>query len=82
MNNEELDTKAVGKNYYALLWLALYVIIFFSFSYVLEHEVNKESPITVENGTFRWGADEPTALENININIKQGSLTAVSIFET
>ena len=39
-----------------------------------------ESPITVENGSFRWGNDEPTVLENINVNIKQGSLTAVSIF--
>ena len=29
---------------------------------------------------FRWGNDEPTVLENINVNIKQGSLTAVSIF--
>ena len=44
----------------------------------VEHEPCEKAPITVENGTFRWGINEPIVLENININIQRGSLTAVS----
>ena len=45
----------------------------------VEHSPDSKAPITVQNGTFRWGSDEPTALEDINIDIQKGSLTAVSI---
>ena len=33
--------------------------------------------IKIRNGTFKWGKDEPVILENINFNVKPGSLTAV-----
>ena len=33
--------------------------------------------IRIRNGTFKWGRDEPVILENINFNVKPGSLTAV-----
>ena len=33
--------------------------------------------IKIQNGTFKWGKDEPVILENINFNVKPGSLTAV-----
>ena len=41
---------------------------------------NKEEKdaIVIENGSFGWDHDSPNVLEEINIRIKPGSLTAVS----
>lgn len=35
-----------------------------------------ENALSIENGTFSWGLDEPT-LKNINITVKRGKLSAV-----
>ena len=45
---------------------------------MIENQKCKTKAIMIENGTFRWGSDEPIALENINMEIKKGSLTVVS----
>ena len=43
---------------------------------VQENELTEQ--IRIRNGTFKWGKDEETViLENINFNVKRGSLTAV-----
>ena len=46
---------------------------------MIEHDVSETKAIVVENGSFRWGSDEPIAVEGVDIEIQQGSLTAVSI---
>ena len=33
--------------------------------------------ILIQNGTFKWGKDEPTTLKDVNLDIKPGSLTAI-----
>ena len=33
--------------------------------------------ISIQNGTFKWGKDEPTTLKDVNLDIKPGSLTAI-----
>ena len=43
----------------------------------VEHDVKEKDPVVVENGTFRWDPDSPTVLEDINMRVKRGSLTAV-----
>ena len=45
---------------------------------MIEHEPSETEAIIVENGTFRWGTNEPIALEEIGVDIEKGSLTAVS----
>ena len=45
---------------------------------VIEHKTSDNMAIVVENGAFSWGNDEPIALDGIDIEIKKGSLTAVS----
>ena len=43
----------------------------------VQHNHDDTTPIKIDNGCFRWGRDEPTVLENVNIKIEKGSLTAV-----
>lgn len=43
----------------------------------VEHNANEKDPIVIDNGTFRWAADEPVVLEDIGVRVKAGSLTAV-----
>ena len=45
---------------------------------MIENQNCKTKAIMIENGTFCWGSNEPIALENINMEIKKGSLTVVS----
>ena len=45
---------------------------------MIEHEPTETEAIVVENGTFRWGSNEPIALEEVDLKIQKGSLTAVS----
>lgn len=35
------------------------------------------APLTIENGTFAWGPEEPPTLKNINFTVNKGSLVAV-----
>ena len=44
----------------------------------IEHQPSETEAIIVENGTFGWGSDEPTVLEDVDIKVLKGSLTAVS----
>ena len=44
---------------------------------MVTHKEDKDA-IVIENGNFRWDYDSPTVLEDINVRIKRGSLTAVS----
>ena len=41
------------------------------------HEPSAKLPIEVKNGTFKWGEDAPEVLNDINIKIEPGTLTAV-----
>ena len=41
------------------------------------HDPEIQDPILIEDGTFKWGEDEPEILKDINITVKKGSLTAV-----
>ena len=45
---------------------------------MIEHHKSETKAVVIENGTFRWGSDEPIVLEDVNIEIQKGSLTAVS----
>ena len=47
----------------------------------VDHDANEKCPVTIENGTFRWASDEPICLEDVNIEVKRGSLTAVSTYK-
>ena len=47
---------------------------------MIEHEPSETEAIVVENGTFRWGSNEPIALEEVDFKVKKGSLTAVSTY--
>lgn len=47
------------------------------FYFSVEHNEEAKDPIAIENATFKWASDEPTVLEDVNIHIKKGSLTAV-----
>ena len=44
----------------------------------IENQPSDTEAIIVENGTFGWGSDEQTTLEDVNIKVTKGSLTAVS----
>ena len=41
------------------------------------HDKTVKEQIRVQNGTFKWGKDEPMILKNINFSVKPGSLTAI-----
>ena len=45
----------------------------------VQHDANEKCPIIVERGTFRWASDEPVVLEDIDVTVQRGSLTAVSL---
>jgi ATP-binding cassette subfamily C (CFTR/MRP) protein 1 len=45
----------------------------------VEHNASEKEPIVIENGTFRWSSEDPVVLDQINVKIKRGSLTAVSV---
>ena len=44
----------------------------------IEHQPSETEAIIIQNGTFGWGADEPTILEDVDIKVRKESLTAVS----
>ena len=44
----------------------------------IEHQPSETEAIIVENGSFGWGSDEATVLEDVDIKVLKGSLTAVS----
>ena len=44
----------------------------------IEHQPSETEAIIIENGTFGWGTDEPTILEDVDIKVSKESLTAVS----
>ena len=44
---------------------------------MVSHKEEKDA-VVIEKGSFRWDYDSPNVLEEINIRIKRGSLTAVS----
>ncbi|XP_014250122.1 multidrug resistance-associated protein 1 isoform X2 [Cimex lectularius] len=43
----------------------------------ITHDDKPEEPLLMEDGSFKWGADDPAILKNINIKIKPKSLVAV-----
>jgi ABC-type bacteriocin/lantibiotic exporter with double-glycine peptidase domain len=43
----------------------------------VDHDPEVVDPILIEDGTFKWGEEEPEILKDINIRVKKGSLTAV-----
>ena len=43
----------------------------------VSHDPEIRDPIVIEDGTFKWGDEEPEILKDINIRVKKGSLTAV-----
>ena len=45
---------------------------------MIEHQKSETKAVVIENGNFCWGKNEPIVLEDVNIEIKKGSLTAVS----
>ena len=45
---------------------------------MIENQKSETKAVVIENGTFSWGSNEPTILEDVNIEVKKGSLTAVS----
>ncbi|XP_055308031.1 ATP-binding cassette sub-family C member 3-like, partial [Sitodiplosis mosellana] len=42
----------------------------------VSHDPSDETPLSIENGTFSWGNDEP-CLKDINLQVKNGSLVAI-----
>lgn len=42
-----------------------------------EDNIEKDDAINISSGIFRWGREEPVCLENINVAVKKGSLTAI-----
>ena len=43
----------------------------------VDHKTEEGEAISVSDGNFRWGPDEPLVLQDISLKVKQGSLTAV-----
>jgi len=43
----------------------------------VQHDQNVPYTIHIQNGNFRWGENDPNVLNDINLCIKPGSLTAV-----
>ena len=43
----------------------------------VQHDPEIKERIKIQNGSFKWGANEPTVLHDINFSVKRGSLTAV-----
>ena len=47
---------------------------------MIKNETSGTEAISLKNGSFHWGGDETNVLENIDIVVQKGSLTAVIIF--
>ncbi|KAF5900053.1 canalicular multispecific organic anion transporter 1-like, partial [Clarias magur] len=43
----------------------------------VQHSNNKDTAVSVSNGTFTWGIDSEPALKNVSLDIKPGRLVAV-----
>ena len=43
----------------------------------VSHKENKETPIVVENASFKWSKDSQTVLKNISLRVKRNKLIAV-----
>ena len=43
----------------------------------VQHDPEVKERVKIENGSFKWGENEPVILEDINFSVKKGSLTAV-----
>ena len=43
----------------------------------VSHEPSEKEPVIVRDGEFKWGKGEKSILQDINLSIKEGSLTAV-----
>ena len=41
------------------------------------HKENRETPVVMENASFKWAKDGPTALKNMSLRIKKNKLVAV-----
>ena len=46
---------------------------------MIKHEPSGTESISLKNASFHWGGDETNVLENIDIVVHKGSLTAVTI---
>ena len=46
---------------------------------MIKNETSGTEAISLKNGSFHWGGDETNVLENIDIVVQKGSLTAVII---
>ena len=44
----------------------------------ITHDEDETYPVVIESGTFRWDDESSIVLEDVNLRLKQGSLTAVS----
>jgi len=43
----------------------------------VEHKTEEGEAISISGGHFKWGPEEPSVLQDINMSVAQGSLTAV-----
>ena len=43
----------------------------------VEDKTDEGDAITITNGHFKWGPEDPTVLKDINLSVKEGSLTAI-----
>ena len=44
---------------------------------MIKTEHKKDVAVSIKNGSFRWGSDEPLVLSDINLSLMKGTLTAV-----
>ena len=44
---------------------------------MVKHEEERNVAVSIKNGNFRWGDNDPLVLRNINIQLTKGSLTAI-----
>ena len=43
----------------------------------VSHENSNGDAISITEGNFKWGPEEPTIQHDINVSVKKGALTAV-----
>ena len=43
----------------------------------VQHDTDVKDRILVKDGSFKWGENEPTVLQEVSFSVKRGSLTAV-----
>ncbi|XP_044733468.1 multidrug resistance-associated protein 1-like [Chrysoperla carnea] len=77
-NRNVLDAKTafVSLSLFNILKFPLGMLPVMIFSVVQAKPRHNGSPLVIENGTFRWDNKKKT-LENINVNIEKGTLTAL-----